>query len=43
MPTPGVGHFRFLLSYVVAFGVYVLLHMAVNGLLRLFVHRKTAV
>ena len=27
----------------VALGVYVLLHMAVNGLLRLFVHRKTVV
>jgi uncharacterized protein YggT (Ycf19 family) len=43
MPTPGVGNFRFLLSYIVALGVYVLLHMAVNGLLRLFVHRKTVV
>ena len=43
MPTPGVGSFRFLLSYIVAFGVYVLLHMAVNGLLRLFVHRKSVV
>lgn len=43
MPDPGVGRFRFMLSYVIALGVYVLLHVAVNGLLRLFVHRKTAV
>jgi uncharacterized protein YggT (Ycf19 family) len=43
MPTPGIGSFRLMLSYIVAIGVYVLLHMAVNGLLRLLVHRKTAV
>ena len=43
MPNPGVGRFRFMLSYVVAFGVYILVHLAVNGLLRLFVQRKTAV
>jgi len=40
---PGIGRFRFMTSYVVALAVYMLLHMAVNGLLRLFVHRKTAV
>ena len=43
MPTPGVGSFRFMLSYIVALVVYILLHTAVNGLLRLFVHRKTVV
>lgn len=43
MPDPGVGRFRFMISYVVALVVYALLHMAVNGLLRLFVQRKTAV
>ena len=43
MPTPGVGSFRLMLSYIVALAVYVLLHMAVNGLFRLLVHRKTAV
>ena len=43
MPTPGVGSFRFMLSYIVALVVYVLLHMAVNGLFRLFVRRKTIV
>ena len=40
---PGIGRFRFMTSYVIALVVYVLLHMAVSGLLRLFVHRKTAV
>jgi len=43
LPNPGVGSFRLMLSYIVALAVYVLLHMAVNGLLRLFVHRKTVV
>ena len=43
MPTPGVGNFRFMLSFIVALAVYALLHMAVNGLFRLFVHRKTVV
>lgn len=43
MPTPGVGSFRFMLSYIVALVVYLMLHMAVNGLLRLFVRRKTVV
>jgi uncharacterized protein YggT (Ycf19 family) len=43
MPTPGVGRFRLMLSYMVALVVYVLLHMAVNGALRLFVQRKTVV
>ena len=40
---PGIGRYRFMTSYVVALVVYMLLHMAVNGLLRLFVHRKTTV
>ena len=43
LPNPGVGSFRLMLSYIVALAVYVLLHMAVNGLLHLFVHRKTVV
>jgi uncharacterized protein YggT (Ycf19 family) len=43
MPDPGAGRFRFMLSYVIALGVYILLHLAVNGLLRLFVHHKTEV
>jgi uncharacterized protein YggT (Ycf19 family) len=43
MPTLGVGRFRLMLSYIVALVVYALLHMAVSGLFRLFVHRKTVV
>lgn len=43
MPSPGIGRFRLMTSYVVALVVYVLLHMAVNGLFRLFVRRKTVV
>ena len=40
---PGIGRFRLMTSYFLALGVYLLLHMAVNGLLRIFVHRKTVV
>jgi uncharacterized protein YggT (Ycf19 family) len=43
MPDPSVGSLQLMLSYVVALVVYVLLHMAVNGLLRLFVVRKSTV
>jgi hypothetical protein len=43
MPDPGVGRFRFMLSYIIALFVYMLVHMAINGLLRIFVHRKTVV
>lgn len=43
MPDPAVGSFQLMLSYIIALVVYMLLHMAINGLLRLFVHKKTAV
>lgn len=43
MPEPGIGRFRLMTSYIVALAVYMLLHLAVNGLLRLFVQRKTVV
>jgi uncharacterized protein YggT (Ycf19 family) len=43
MPDPAVGSLQLMLSYIVALVVYVLLHMAVNGLLRLFVVRKSTV
>lgn len=43
MPDPSAGPFRLMLSYIMALVVYLLLHLAVNGLLRLFVHRKVAV
>ena len=43
MPDPASGRFQLKISYLVALLVYVLLHLAINGLLRLFAHRKTAV
>ena len=43
MPDLARGRFQLRISYIVALFVYVLLHMAINGLLRLFAHRKTAV
>jgi len=42
-PAVGDGGSQVMFSYIVALGVYILLHMAVTGLLRLFVHRKTAI
>lgn len=43
MPDPGAGNYRFMISYVFALIVYFLLHLAVKGLLRLFVQTKTHV
>lgn len=43
LPDPAVGRFQFRISYVVALIVYLLLHLALTGLLRLMAHRKTAV
>ena len=43
MPDLTRGRFQLRISYIVALFVYVLLHLALNGLLRLFAHRKTAV
>jgi len=43
MPDPAVGSFQLMLSYVIAVVVYALLHLAINGLLRLFVSRKASV
>jgi len=43
MNDPTVGSAQFMLSYLVALGAYVLLHLAINGLLRLVAERKTAV
>lgn len=42
MPDPAVGSFQLMLSYVIALIVYILIHMAINGALRLFASRKTA-
>lgn len=41
MRDPTVGSFQLMFSYVMALVVYVLLHWAVNGLLRLFAQRKS--
>ena len=43
MPDPAVGSMQFMLSYIVALVVYVLLHMALNGALRLFAQRKSSI
>jgi uncharacterized protein YggT (Ycf19 family) len=43
MPDLGAGRFQLRLSYIIAFVVYILLHVAVNGLLRMLAHRKTAI
>jgi uncharacterized protein YggT (Ycf19 family) len=40
---PAAGRFQLRLSYFVALVVYILIHMAINGMLRLFVHKKTSV
>ena len=44
VPSPSTAEgFTLALPIVVALVVYMLLHLAVNGLLRIFAHRKTAV
>jgi uncharacterized protein YggT (Ycf19 family) len=43
MPSVGSGGFQFRLSYVFALVAYLLLHMAINGLLRIMASRKTAI
>jgi uncharacterized protein YggT (Ycf19 family) len=43
MNDPTVGSFQFMLSYVVALAAYLVLHAAINGLLRIFAQRKTSV
>lgn len=41
-PSTGDGH-TLMLPLVIAIIVYVLLHLGINGLLRMFAHRKTAI
>jgi uncharacterized protein YggT (Ycf19 family) len=43
VPSPSVDGFTLALPIIIALVVYALLHMAVNGLLRLFAHRKVAI
>lgn len=44
VPTPSTAEgFRFALPILIAILAYVILHLGINGLLRLFAHRKTAI
>lgn len=43
MADPASGNYQFMISYVVALIVYFLVHLAVKGLLRLLVQKKTTV
>jgi uncharacterized protein YggT (Ycf19 family) len=43
MPDPSVGNFQLMLSYIIGLIVYGLIHLAVRGLMRLMVERKTTV
>lgn len=40
---PAAGRFQLRLSFFVALIVYILIHLAINGMLRFFVHKKTTV
>lgn len=42
-PELGLGRFHLRFSYFVALIVYILLHLAVNGFLKLLAHRKTTI
>ena len=41
--TPSTGAFQIQFSYLLALAVYILLHLAINGLLRLMAYRKVTV
>jgi len=41
--TPSVGSFQIQLSYLLALLVYILLHIAINGVFRIIAHRKVTV
>ena len=43
MPSPSKDGFTLALPIIVAIVVYMLIHFAINGLLRIFVHRKTTI
>jgi uncharacterized protein YggT (Ycf19 family) len=40
---PAAAQMRFRLSYIVAIIAYIILHLAINGLLRMIAHRRTSV
>lgn len=41
--TPSSGSYRFELSYLLALGVYIFLHLAIKGVFRLIAHRRVTV
>jgi len=41
--TPSAGSFQLQLSYLIALVVYILIHLAINGIFRLVAHRKVTV
>lgn len=43
VPSPSENGFTLVLPIIIAIVVYMLLHLAINGILRMFVHRKTTV
>lgn len=43
VPSPSDNGFTLALPIIVAIVVYMLLHLAINGILRIFVHRKTTI
>jgi uncharacterized protein YggT (Ycf19 family) len=43
MHDPSMDHYSLRLSYIIGLVVYILLNLAINGLLRLIAHRRTAV
>jgi hypothetical protein len=43
MPEPSRDHYSLRLSYIIGLVVYILINLAIKGLLRLVAHRKTAV
>ncbi len=43
MPSLASGQFQLKLSYIMALIVYIFVHLAINGLLRVMAHRKTEV
>jgi uncharacterized protein YggT (Ycf19 family) len=42
-PDPASGRFQIRFSYIAALFIYLLLHLAITGLLRVLAHRKTAI
>jgi len=43
IPSPSSGRYQMDLSYLLALGVYMLIHLAINGAFRLVAHRKVTV